>query len=81
MNSLSRIGGIGILAPTTTTTTQGPGQPLTQGQSAITMVMQATQNEMIMKKLDRIILTLESQNRMIALLLDPAQRKQLQGLK
>jgi hypothetical protein len=46
-------------------------------QASTTVVTKATQNDMIIKKLDRIISALESQNRMFGLLLDPQQREKL----
>lgn len=52
-------------------------QPQPTQQASITVVTQATQNDMIIKKLDRIISALESQNRMTGLLLDPQQRQKL----
>jgi hypothetical protein len=48
-----------------------------QASKSTTIVTQATQNDMIIKKLDRIISALESQNRMFGLLLDPQQREKL----
>lgn len=52
-------------------------QPQPTQQASTTIVTQATQNDMIIRKLDRIISALESQNRMIGLLLDPQQKQKL----
>jgi hypothetical protein len=56
----------------TTGSTQG-----SQPQASTTIVTEPTSLKIINARLDRIVSLLESYNRMLALLLDPAQREKL----